>query len=850
MTNKRNHLLLLLIAMVLPATVLAAPRAKEQMRQAAQQAFAQKSLRKARLQPARELQELRSAQAYSIYGYPEGGFVVVSADDRLPAVVGYSSSQLAPEGQNPNFQWWLSQVEQAVQAGYRASQVKPDPNKFPDHVDPMVTAKWGQEAPYNLFTPVDADEGCTLTGCVAVAMSQVMHHWRYPYRGQGQNTVYYPYWDLDNAEAYTVNFSLARYDWDQMLDVYKDATYSQEQAEAMATLMYHCGVACYMQYGTEFSGAYMQRAAEGLRKYFGYPLTVKNLSRNSYESQQTWMEILFNELANSRPVIYGGDDRYYGGHAFVIDGYDSEGYVSVNWGWEGKEDGFYDISLLNPSGYSFKEGHEMIIGIVPESLFEPKQLDLTLARAGQLTAQIGGDDEKYAITELKVRGPLNSDDIRTLREMAGRTATNMGTRGLLYKLDLSEASIVSGGEPYFIDDSEQSYTTTDDALPEHFLANCEGISSLVLPASLKHFGAGAFAYCYGLDEVTLPEAPAGVERDFTVDDRGLVVSVDGKEVIGVLPTDADTLRVPEGVEQLRPYALAGDVRHERVVLPSTLVRLGTHSMDNENLTFIKIYAKTTPRMAESVFGSLIQYYCMLYVPAGCKTAYSNAEQWKTFRGTYYYNYWGYTYDNIREFGAHVKARNAARLYGQENPELGYQISGAMIHGEPIVSCEATPQSPVGRYPILISKGTVSDENVEFEDGYLNVLPAPLTARAKDCTRYQGQLDREPFEVEYEGLLFNDTEADFYEKPVVTTAATNDSPVGTYELTVSGGDARNYDFEYATGTLTIIATPAAIQQVAAAGSQAQPLRNLQGQRIAAPRHPGIYIEGGRKIVIKR
>lgn len=848
----RKHFLMLLLAMVLPAMMLAAPRSKVQMQQIAMETLSKHLPRTANGAAAgRQLQELRTADAYAIYGYREGGFVVVSTDDSMPAVIGYSDSQLSEGKENTNFQWFLGEVERSAKEGYRAEQVLPDPNKYPDHVDAMVKAKWGQGTPYNLFTPVDSEQGCTLTGCVAVAMSQVMHFWRFPYRGQGTNTIYYPYYDIEHATSYTVNFGTAHYEWDKMLDVYKDVAYTQEQAEAMATLMYHCGVACFMQYGTEFSGAYMQRAAEGLRKFFGYPQTVKDLLRSSYEDQETWMDILFNELANGRPVLYGGDDRYYGGHAFVIDGYDASGFVSVNWGWEGKEDGFYDITLLNPSGYNFRDGHEMVIGIVPEDLFEPKTLEVLNNVAGNLEARVGSED-KFAVTELKVTGDINSDDVRTLREMAGRNSTNMGTRGLLYKLDLSEARFVSGGDPYLIDGT-QTYTTANDAMPERFFANCEGLTTLILPASMKHFASGAFAYCYGLEEVQVPDAPQGVVRDFTINDNGVVLSSDGKECIGVLPVEADTLVVPEGVEQLRDYALAGDVRHEHFDLPSSLLKLGKRALDNENMTSLKVRAKVIPRMGEEVFGSLIYYYCMLYVPAGTKTAYSNADQWKEFRGTYYYNYWGYSYDNIREFGANVKARNASRLYGEENPEFGYQIQGAMIHGDPEIVCYATPESPVGRYTIYISRGTVVDDNVEFENGFLNVMPATLTAKAADCVRREGE-DNPEFKIIYTGLVNGDTDADFVEKPVVTTTATKDSPVGTYELIVSGGYADNYDFEYVAGTLTIVdATASDIKNVNADDAR-RDVYSISGQRVAVPSskgslRPGVYIVNGKKVVVK-
>ena len=153
----------------------------------------------------------------------------------------------------------------------------------------------------------------------------------------------------------------------------------------------------------------------------------------------------------------------------------------------------------------------------------------------------------------------------------------------------------------------------------------------------------------------------------------------------------------------------------------------------------------------------------------------------------------------------ITANNLTRVYGEANPELTYSVSGAELSGTPVLSCEATATSPVGTYDILISKGTVSNYNDTYVKGTLTITKAPLTISAGSYTKKQGE-DNPNFTLTYDGFKNGDTEDSFTTQPIVSCSATKDSPVGDYDVTVSGAVSGNYNISYVNGSLTIEAAP--------------------------------------------
>ena len=149
-----------------------------------------------------------------------------------------------------------------------------------------------------------------------------------------------------------------------------------------------------------------------------------------------------------------------------------------------------------------------------------------------------------------------------------------------------------------------------------------------------------------------------------------------------------------------------------------------------------------------------------------------------------------------------------------NPEFEYKVEGGALDGTPVITCEATATSPVGTYAIVVKQGTVTNYNVTYVAGTLTITKAPLKASVGNYSREQGQ-ENPAFTISYSGWKNNENESVLLKKPVATTEATKDSPVGEYAIIISGGEAQNYEFEYVDGTLTVT-VPLGIEALLASG----------------------------------
>lgn len=822
-----TSLLVLILGLAYASPMAAGPRDKQQMVNAAATAI-NKTRGNRHMAPRNEpIEVLKEMPQLSVIGYKSGGFAIVSADDLVPEILGVSYTEYTGE-QNQNFAWWLhamcDAVEYATTNNVQRAPIAPDTSRFPDEVEPMMTTLWDQDTPYNNFCPTFSGSTKCLTGCVATAMAQVLNYHKIPDHGIGKHTIYY------GSQPVTADFENTYYDWGNMLDEYKYGRYNDEEASAVATLMMNCGVAADMEYGgpSEGSGAYSDVAANGLRQYFGLS-DVVFYDRTSYNDDD-WMDIVFMELSENGPVYYGGADMTMGGHAFVLHGYDSTGMVYVNWGWSGDDDGYYDISLLNPSYYKFRYYQDMIGGISSQK----KDLlakELEVEKAGQLTSLLP-DSLIGNLGSLSVIGPINGQDLKRIREMAGRDIYNEKTKGCLNSLDLSRTSIVGGGT-YMVENG-QNLVTKDDELPRRAFYGCNRLSSLQLPSNIKSYGDGALALCYRLKEVTFIPA-----EDANFDIKNNVLwNKEGTEVIAVLPTATGEIILPHGTRTLHDYAMAGCNKITKVIIPDGIELIGKEAFNGCNsLSELRIGSRYVPELGgANVFVGMNNGHNDIYVRSGMKNKFLAAAQWKDF-----------TQEHIKEFGTSVKVRNTIRYYGDENPELRYTISGDKIEGEPELHCDATPTSPVGRYPITISAGTITDDAVDFYDGYLVVQRAPLTVTAVDCERYLNA-ENPTFALSFEGFKNNETDTVFVVKPTATTTATIDSPAGTYPITVTGGETNNYELSYVEGTLTVLNETGIMEIVNADDKKV--VYNLNGSRInAAQMGKGVYIINGKKYVVK-
>lgn len=236
---------------------------------------------------------------------------------------------------------------------------------------------WNQDSPYNDLCPLYEMSSHCPTGCVATAMAQVMSYHRWPLKGTGSHS-YQP--AILSGNTLTADFGNTTYQWDAMLPNYKQATvpadgYTMEQCrQAVAQLMLHCGVAVDMYYYSQ-SGAMDYDVPPALINYFGYDRSMAYRKREHY-STADWLQIIHDEFAAGRPVLAYGRATS-GGHAYVFDGMDDQGFIHVNWGWGGMSNGYFRTSALTPASQGiggsdggFNYSQRIITGIRPDTGLE------------------------------------------------------------------------------------------------------------------------------------------------------------------------------------------------------------------------------------------------------------------------------------------------------------------------------------------------------------------------------------------------------------------------------------------------------------------------------------------------
>ncbi|WP_321423764.1 C10 family peptidase [uncultured Bacteroides sp.] len=307
------------------------------------------------------------------------GFIIVSGDDRAKEVLGYSDTGSFNINSLPsNFASWLGFYQNEMKALMEqpeettvtsttllssSTNVATRQTSYAASITPLLgNIKWDQGAPYNNLCPLINDTTRSVTGCVATAMAQVMRYYKWPVKGAGSHT----YTTSSLNKSLTADFSNTTYDWANMTETYSSSS-TDTQKTAVATLMFHAGVAVEMNYG-ESSSASSIDMAKALFTYFGYDSNLQSYQRDYYSSSE-WIDMIKTELNASRPVLYAGQASD-GGHQFVCDGYDSNGLFHFNWGWSGSSDGYFELSVLNPGSFGiggtsggFNTSQNIVIGI-------------------------------------------------------------------------------------------------------------------------------------------------------------------------------------------------------------------------------------------------------------------------------------------------------------------------------------------------------------------------------------------------------------------------------------------------------------------------------------------------------
>lgn len=384
---------------------------------------------------------------FYIYENANGeGWVIIAGDDALAPVLAYSETgTFRTENMPVNVKSWLGKYNKFVRKiedeGVVATEEATEQwtalrrgarkAKGDAVVGPLIDTQWDQDSPYYDLCP-GTGTNKAYTGCVATAMAQVMNYWQWPVKGTGSHS----YQPLDpNSETgakskrygvQSADFGSTTYDWANMLDKYTSGATSAQKT-AVATLMFHCGVATEMMYGNDAdggSGTYTvnygdwedpQCAQNAFVTYFGYKsdgLTGYMRDGFMYEGVQyykkwsdaDWTAMVKEELDKRHPIMYGGAGEE-GGHSFICDGYDDSDYFHFNWGWSGSNDGYYLLSNLVPGsggagggGYDFSEDQDVIIGIVPDKKDMP-EVTITWSVNGVTTETVFHEEDALVLPD-------------------------------------------------------------------------------------------------------------------------------------------------------------------------------------------------------------------------------------------------------------------------------------------------------------------------------------------------------------------------------------------------------------------------------------------------------------------
>ncbi|MDE6683212.1 MAG: C10 family peptidase [Muribaculaceae bacterium] len=298
----------------------------------------------------------------------------LSADDAVTPLLGYMDTTCDNENFPPAFKSWLSDISSEiflVSTNRKECRKSRRANEF-SSIPPLCKTEWSQDEPYYNRCPKNVKEGKRCyTGCVATAMAQVMKYHNWPASGEGSIS-YTTNIGTGNIEL-RLDFSAQVYDWNNMLDTYVAGEYTDAEADAVAFLMKSCGYSVEMNYSTTGSGALSPRIGYALGEYFKYDKSKLRYMIRDCFSLDEWEQMIYSSLKYYGPVILNGQSND-GGHSFVCDGYDKDGYFHINWGWGGVSDGYYLLNVLDPynqgiggsgdnSGFNYMQ--DAIIGITP-----------------------------------------------------------------------------------------------------------------------------------------------------------------------------------------------------------------------------------------------------------------------------------------------------------------------------------------------------------------------------------------------------------------------------------------------------------------------------------------------------
>ena len=364
--------LTLFIASLFAMPSFADDRSEQEMQTIALQALCSSNLQAGGAKKAAAniaVEKYQSLDMVNVYGIKGKGVVFISKDDDIEPVLGISDEDFDVNNMPCGMKWWLNTANKSLER-MKAKGITYSANPMAASGRPTYFIKtyWNQDKPFNNLCP-QINGSAAPTGCIATAMAQIMKYYQYPATSKGTGiysvTTYKDKNDKDGTTKWYKRELGHTYQWTAMLSSY--GIMSEDENDAVATLMADAGAASQMNYQANGSGTIEWYAAKGFAENFRYDsLAISCLQRDFYTDAE-WMELVRKEMEAKQPVLYCGSDEIEGGHAFLLDGIQEDGKVHVNWGWGKSGDGWFDIDVLRPNitgftGEGFNIGQSMVLG--------------------------------------------------------------------------------------------------------------------------------------------------------------------------------------------------------------------------------------------------------------------------------------------------------------------------------------------------------------------------------------------------------------------------------------------------------------------------------------------------------
>lgn len=821
----------------------------------------------------------KNAAAFYVFNVEnEGGFVIVSGDDRTAEILGYSEhGSLTLDDAPENVKWWLSEYEREITYLLTSDNaIVAQPRKAADNqkIPALVKTQWDQTAPYHNQCPTIGGTRC-YTGCVATAMAQIMKYHQWPATtGRGSHSYTW------NGQTLSMNFSTTTFDWKNMLDTYTSSASTTAQ-NAVATLMYACGVSVNMDYGTNASGAYSGDAAVALRQYFDYDATY--VSRDNYSAAE-WNELVYNELAHQRPVFYSGSSTT-GGHAFICDGYDANGYFHINWGWGGWCDGNFLLSNLDSQGdgNGYNSAQYIIYGIRPLDRVQVNGIYYGLPKDGSNEAVVvlpenegyyTGDviipkaitygSKTYTVTGVNNDVWNHCKDLTSLvvnphidtwnYRMSSETSPNLKTIKLLdvnqiegwtfqNLTNLTTLEFGNNLESIGYAAFEGCAALTDLVIPDNvksigeFAFNgCNSLKTLKLGKNLESIGFAAFFGCDKLAELVIPDKVKSIGASAFSNCWQLATLKLGKDLEsignsafwGCIITE---LVIPNKVKSIEDQAFNYANKLTTLVLPNSLETIGYEAFnDGAYLRRTIISQITDPSdLPNNPFKEEAFTRDVLYVPNGTVEKYKSKEIWKNF--------------------AKIEVATVTVSVGAD---------GLATYCPTLVGVDFSNSTNIAAYKAAVEDNTVNLTRVETvaagEGVLLRSLNGGAATEALLMATEVTPSDDNAFVGTLESVVLDEFDGDFTN----FVLSKNNGNVGFYKANntkVSAGKAylpvENYQASAEAGLrITFDDDMTGISNVETqVAKDDDAIYTLSGIRIDNPTQKGVYIRNGKKFIIK-